>query len=1043
MKFSCDACGAQYMIADDKIGARGVKVRCKKCANVIILRPEASSQPPGPPTTISAPPSSAHRDQREETTNPGLRAGDAAPDAAPRKPTPVPPRPPPIDEQEDSDATLAVDDLALAAAMAPSAGDDPALPPEVTGTSSEFGLSVEFAAAGFDEPVAQVGRRTRAPTLSVGLDVARLQPPPDQVTSPFTARIATGGSLEQVAMDADARAASPATQKKNNGANGDNGAPDLAARAGLGASVPQIEELGPTVRTRVDVQSIESTGTSIPNDDTDFDHSVHGELGEPKTAVGQVATGEAGEDGARIAAEMGSAPDSEMVARAEFEAELAERQSDAAALDEATEDAVAPSSLAALAAAASEALGPPSPADGLDTEDGSHDDGLGKRQTTDRSDAFGVVVAPAEPEDDAPATPKRDSLAAARALAKEAAAALTPDEDSTDSQLERAKDPVALENAIGSAFDSVFGDGAGAGDPFDELVQGAAEALDEVEVDRASTRVFDSEAMEKVQAEQDMAGSAAAETAPRAEPRQWYVAIDDEQVGPLRSSEVQVRWDANDVDANTLCWKPGMADWIAIRFIKELEGLGSMDGDGATMVADVELPPESTSEPEAAAKVPSVIGTPAEPSTQPHRSIRETARVDTGRPALEEVPGDPDEPMEASEPSWRPSAASALASLAAEELAGSGPSAALPGGDDAISALLDDRGKTSGGRSPSSLFGAAELSSSRIMRPLPKGPEVTSSVSLRDPVADRSGNRALVPVFVLGGVAIALAALVLYLVLRPPAPEGSPAMASNAAVTPTPDPKVILPVRQPEAAPEAAPTPSEAAAVPAEPAAAALGASAPPEVAEAAPSPAPEVAEASPAKVKRRRGASKRPKARTGSGSSARREREAAAEAARERLRARARARAEATREAADAAEDEPPPEPKRRAAPKKTADQLSATDLLAVSTKPARSAAKADPALPEQLEDSDIFRVLRQHKSEIRKCRKRQKEVDPNLEGVMKVKFTIQKTGRTSSHTVSPDKFSSSVVGKCVLASVRNWRFPRFTGRPLPLDFPVRMGSR
>ncbi len=44
MKFTCDKCSAQYMISDDKIGPSGVKVRCKKCQNLIIVRrPEASA----------------------------------------------------------------------------------------------------------------------------------------------------------------------------------------------------------------------------------------------------------------------------------------------------------------------------------------------------------------------------------------------------------------------------------------------------------------------------------------------------------------------------------------------------------------------------------------------------------------------------------------------------------------------------------------------------------------------------------------------------------------------------------------------------------------------------------------------------------------------------------------------------------------------------------------------------------------------------------------------------------------------------------------
>ncbi|HET8541810.1 MAG TPA: GYF domain-containing protein [Anaeromyxobacter sp.] len=38
MKFTCDSCNAQYMISDDKVGPAGVKVRCKKCGHVIVVR---------------------------------------------------------------------------------------------------------------------------------------------------------------------------------------------------------------------------------------------------------------------------------------------------------------------------------------------------------------------------------------------------------------------------------------------------------------------------------------------------------------------------------------------------------------------------------------------------------------------------------------------------------------------------------------------------------------------------------------------------------------------------------------------------------------------------------------------------------------------------------------------------------------------------------------------------------------------------------------------------------------------------------------------
>ncbi|WP_242396264.1 GYF domain-containing protein, partial [Anaeromyxobacter oryzisoli] len=43
MKFTCERCDAQYMISDDKVGPNGVKVRCKKCSNVILVRHAAEN----------------------------------------------------------------------------------------------------------------------------------------------------------------------------------------------------------------------------------------------------------------------------------------------------------------------------------------------------------------------------------------------------------------------------------------------------------------------------------------------------------------------------------------------------------------------------------------------------------------------------------------------------------------------------------------------------------------------------------------------------------------------------------------------------------------------------------------------------------------------------------------------------------------------------------------------------------------------------------------------------------------------------------------
>jgi predicted Zn finger-like uncharacterized protein len=37
MKIACEACGAKYTIADDKVRGRKVKIRCKGCGTPIVV----------------------------------------------------------------------------------------------------------------------------------------------------------------------------------------------------------------------------------------------------------------------------------------------------------------------------------------------------------------------------------------------------------------------------------------------------------------------------------------------------------------------------------------------------------------------------------------------------------------------------------------------------------------------------------------------------------------------------------------------------------------------------------------------------------------------------------------------------------------------------------------------------------------------------------------------------------------------------------------------------------------------------------------------
>ena len=63
MKFVCDQCKAQYQIADEKVGPRGVKVKCKKCGHIIVVKAPLQDEA----TTVD--PGAAERMRQEEAGN--------------------------------------------------------------------------------------------------------------------------------------------------------------------------------------------------------------------------------------------------------------------------------------------------------------------------------------------------------------------------------------------------------------------------------------------------------------------------------------------------------------------------------------------------------------------------------------------------------------------------------------------------------------------------------------------------------------------------------------------------------------------------------------------------------------------------------------------------------------------------------------------------------------------------------------------------------------------------------------------------------------
>src|SRR5687767_9192778 len=81
--------------------------------------------------------------------------------------------------------------------------------------------------------------------------------------------------------------------------------------------------------------------------------------------------------------------------------------------------------------------------------------------------------------------------------------------------------------------------------------------------------------------------------APAGDDAVWHVVINQDQVGPMTAAEVQQRFSAGEIDADTYIWREGFADWMPIAQVDVFAGFvasGSSTvgvGSGASAVASM------------------------------------------------------------------------------------------------------------------------------------------------------------------------------------------------------------------------------------------------------------------------------------------------------------------------------------------------------------------------------------------------------------------------------------------------------------------------
>ncbi|AKQ65111.1 Ferric siderophore transport system, periplasmic binding protein TonB [Myxococcus hansupus] len=636
--------------------------------------------------------------------------------------------------------------------------------------------------------------------------------------------------------------------------------------------------------------------------------------------------------------------------------------------------------------------------------------------------------------------------------AKDSASEAATSESSTSSEASKGNDAAATMPATlgtppeGGLFTDVEEDEIGA--VFDQVLSSGTHKIPTEAANEAAAREASAENVRKLaeaeaEPDKDDAKSNAAA-------HEWYVAIDEKQVGPFSVEKVKDLWDRGEVGPDSLCWRSGFSDWIPLSETAELASVLAPRPSKPVIVA-----PEPVS-----GSTPTVSSGPVQSAF----SAGKGARGESGpAPASEEPVG------------WKPSAASVLASLVKEEndaLSKPPPTPAPALGREPVSQsrLLDVPMPPPEPVSSPSLRGAEVPMAQPMAAPMPYGQPQAPQYAQPAPMpyghqpqapqyaqpmpapypppgyppayppagVGQGGGKGKTGLFV--GIAAGLlvvggGAMAFFMkggagTDAAPVPPPVVAAAPPPVAAPTPPPPAPPPVvaTAPAAAPEvpvnAAPPPgTEVAAAPANTATAPAPTPPPettPTAVAAAPTPTPAAPEPSKppetlvAKVER-------PSSSRRTTSSSRRE----------------------------------DPEPRTTPAPAR-AERPSSNDSdddfdeLFGTKKPSSSESKTTAArptayvppepgggMPDRLQQSDIMAVVLANKPAIIKCVNEQKKKDPSLSGKLVMRWTIETSGKTAAVSCRTDEFRSTYMASCITGLIKSWSFPRHKRKGEPIDFP------
>lgn len=92
---------------------------------------------------------------------------------------------------------------------------------------------------------------------------------------------------------------------------------------------------------------------------------------------------------------------------------------------------------------------------------------------------------------------------------------------------------------------------------------------------------------------------------------------------------------------------------------------------------------------------------------------------------------------------------------------------------------------------------------------------------------------------------------------------------------------------------------------------------------------------------------------------------------------------------------------------------------------------------IPDSLAQADIVGVVVENKPGLLKCVAEQKAKDPSVKGKLAMKWTILPSGKTSNVSCVTEEFKSSAMAACMGALIKGMTFPKHKKQGEPITFP------